>query len=184
MFGLESSNKQRIFKKYPTGSEFTDKKFIAALSDFITQCTNKANKANKANKSNAPINAPTIDEILQFWYGKLPNHNTLIDINRKKKWFNGGKDFDNEIKQKYGEFMKKVLNDKQYDKEWRKTPKGCLALILIADQFTRNVYRNTSKMYEYDSYAQELCLYAIDNKYDEALYKMHPSYCSHQIFLF
>ena len=120
-------------------------------------------------------NTITADEIIEFWYGSLPSHDSKIDSNKKKKWFRGGKEFDDEINQKYGKFMIDVLDNKKYDK-WRNTSKGCLSLIIISDQFTRNVYRNTIKMFKYDNYAQELTLYAINNKYDEELYKLHPAY--------
>ena len=31
--------------------------------------------------------------------------------------------------------------------EWKKTPRGTVALIIILDQFTRNIFRGSSKMF-------------------------------------
>ena len=54
---------------------------------------------------------------------------------------------------------------------WRDTPDGALALILLLDQFTRNLYRGTVDAYAGDAAAFEVLIRAIDRGLDRAL---HP----------
>ena len=114
-------------------------------------------------------------QILNFWFGAITKNYDEINKQKLSNWYSGKKEFDEEIRAKFGDFMKHVLEDKMYE-DWRETPKGTLALILIADQFSRNVYRNTRKMFKYDAYALELCYDAMDREFDVALFQLHPSY--------
>ena len=54
---------------------------------------------------------------------------------------------------------------------WQATPDGAFALVLLLDQFTRNVYRNTPDAYCGDAIAFEVVRHAIDQGLDRDL---HP----------
>ena len=54
-------------------------------------------------------------------------------------------------------------------KEWEKTAAGRLALIILFDQFSRNLYRGTPKMFENDPLALNLTLRSIQEGMDRPL---------------
>eukprot|EP01083_Nonionella_stella_P059539 155793_1 len=113
--------------------------------------------------------------ILDFWFGKIRKNYAIIDKSKFNHWFELDHKFDAEIEFRFGAFMKHVLEEREYD-DWKHTAKGTLALIIIASQFPRHVYRNTAKMFEYDTFALELCEYAIEKKFDVQLLRMHPAF--------
>jgi uncharacterized protein (DUF924 family)/Ca2+-binding EF-hand superfamily protein len=69
-------------------------------------------------------------------------------------WFGKSHDTDNEIRNRYGELVKQAIAG-QLD-HWMETPRGCLALMILVDQFPRNLYRHTIHMYDGDQKAMEL----------------------------
>ena len=73
---------------------------------------------------------------------------------------------------------KKAINNK-YD-EWQNHAKECLALIIMLDQFSRNLFRNNSKAFAMDAKARLIANEAIDRAYiaklstDEILFFILP----------
>ena len=53
--------------------------------------------------------------------------------------------------------------------EWRATARGRLALIILTDQFPRNIYRHTARAFFYDSKALAWCLDGLDGRIDREL---------------
>ena len=64
------------------------------------------------------------------------------------------------------DYQKAINND--YD-EWQNHTKECLALIIILDQFSRNLFRNNSKAFVMDAKARLIANEAIDRCYIEKL---------------
>lgn len=105
---------------------------------------------------------PKAQEILDYWLGEgwqtAPASDTRPE--HAKKWFGGGPVVDAEIISKFGEDCEALIRG-DLD-EWHKGGNiyDTLAGILIGDQFCRNVYRNTAKMYAADprvmSWAKDL----------------------------
>ena len=52
---------------------------------------------------------------------------------------------------------------------WEQYPRGRLALIVLLDQFSRNIYRGTAQAFAQDELALSLCLQGIDIGHDLAL---------------
>lgn len=98
-----------------------------------------------------------IDEILRFWFDDIDN----------SRWFVKDPDFDREIERRFGNLLEQATNN-QLD-EWSDTPRGCLALIVLLDQFSRNIYRGTALSFEADPKALQLTLRAIEDRFDEEL---------------
>ena len=121
-----------------------------------------------------------------------------------KKWFNGGHEFDAEIRRLFRGFMYIILDsEEELHKVWLSTlkvfcfvtlsahwslghdpyslSKGTVAYVLIADQFTRNVYRGTPKAFAYDAHARSVVHDSVQRGTDERIFKMHPAFAS---FLF
>ena len=75
-------------------------------------------------------------------------------------WFKKNPEFDLNIKERFGEWTEKALLG-QID-SWAAEPTPRLALILLLDQFTRNIYRDTPRAFSGDEMALALTLRAID----------------------
>ena len=69
-------------------------------------------------------------------------------------WFGKSHDTDNEIRKHYGDLVPKAIAGKL--DHWMETPHGCLALMILVDQFPRNLYRHTVHMYDGDKKAMEI----------------------------
>eukprot|EP00756_Hemistasia_phaeocysticola_P063552 Hpha_TRINITY_DN701_c0_g1::TRINITY_DN701_c0_g1_i2::g.28949::m.28949 len=61
-------------------------------------------------------------------------------------------------------------------KEWEGSALGAMAVVIMADQFTRNVFRGTADMYAQDSYAVDLVVRSVGGPIEEELLRLHPYY--------
>lgn len=105
--------------------------------------------------------------ILDFWFDGLTSETPLSHkIPMVKKWFNGGADFDDSIRQKFGSLLMDV--DKNIFQDAH-SPQERLARIIVLDQFPRNMYRNTPQMYAFDSQALALSLDGLEKSDDHQL---------------
>jgi uncharacterized protein (DUF924 family) len=106
--------------------------------------------------------------ILGFWFEGVDDA-AFIDKNKPpfRRWFAKDSSFDREMKDRFESDLTEAAQGKR--QAWEKTPEGKLALILLFDQFARNIYRDTEKMYAFDALAQKLALPMIANKEHSAL---------------
>lgn len=93
--------------------------------------------------------------ILQFWFQTLTDE-TPIDKSKPpaKLWFNGGRAFDEEIRQKFLTDYEKAKAGEY--KDWEATARGALALVILFDQFPRNMFRNSPQAFETDALALDV----------------------------
>ncbi len=91
----------------------------------------------------------------------------MIDKNvpAVKKWFVKDPQFDLQIKERFEIDLIKAKKGEY--RSWQGSLKGSLWLIILYDQFSRNLYRNTPQMYEADPLAREISLDLIRQKKDE-----------------
>jgi uncharacterized protein (DUF924 family) len=103
---------------------------------------------------------------------KIYNKQAIIDFwfsrDSKAKWFIKDINFDNEIKQKFFKIYEEAALTNNLD-HWKHTPEGNLALILVLDQFPRNMFRELARSYSTDHKAIELSKYAIEHGFDKKL---------------
>ncbi|PCI93321.1 hypothetical protein COB11_05560 [Candidatus Aerophobetes bacterium] len=97
-------------------------------------------------------------EILQialfFWFGNIENKD-FFPKDRANVWFSGGDEIDAEITEKF-----KIAIDEAYLGKFDHLgddPRSLMAILLLLDQFPRNIYRNSPKFLEYDEKALKLC---------------------------
>jgi uncharacterized protein (DUF924 family) len=106
------------------------------------------------------------DDVLEFWIGApATDHDGFMK--KVQRWFRGSPELDAEIRQKFGAAVQSA-RDGALD-EWATTPRGRLALIILLDQFTRNLYRGTPRTYENDARALALCEAGLDQHADADL---------------
>ncbi|MEQ1721428.1 MAG: DUF924 family protein [Nitrosomonas sp.] len=89
------------------------------------------------------------NEVLKFWFEE-------IDPNM---WWIADPIFDSRIKDRFIHLLNQAEKGELYG--WRKEPKGRLAEIIVLDQFSRNIYRNTPKAFLNDAMALVLAQEAV-----------------------
>jgi uncharacterized protein (DUF924 family) len=83
------------------------------------------------------------------------------------KWFARSEAFDNAIRLKF-EPVHLAAARGQYMK-WQETPDGALALLILLDQFPRNLYRNSAHAFATDPLARAITRRAIERGFDKAM---------------
>lgn len=101
------------------------------------------------------INAP--EEILNFWFS----------AEVKPFWFKKNIEFDKKINQRFSNTYQLAKNGALTD--WRSVPHNILALIIVLDQFPRNMFRNTPQAFAADDQAVELTKYAVARNFQQEL---------------
>ncbi len=92
-------------------------------------------------------------DILDFWF---------IEISQKS-WFKKNETFDVALKERFGKVVTHALAGKL--DSWANKSDGCLALILLLDQFTRNIFRHSARAFSGDEIALALSLRCVDRGY-------------------
>ena len=99
-----------------------------------------------------------IDEILEFWFGKLTRDDELQPA-RQKRWFQKQPAFDRAVAQRFGKDVQEAGAGRLDD--WLASARGSLALVILLDQFTRNIHRNLPQAYAFDARARAATLGAL-----------------------
>lgn len=107
-----------------------------------------------------------IDEILSFWFKERKLTAPKID-SRMDIWFGEDPVFDHEIEKAFGTDVDSASDGKL--NHWAHKPHGRLALILLLDQFRRNIYRGTVDAFAKDKVALKLCVEGAMEKADQSL---------------
>lgn len=112
------------------------------------------------------MSAERIDDIHSFWFGEIANSKEYHD-QRMNLWFSPNEDFDRQIKD---QFTADYSNARagEYD-AWSGFSCGALALIILLDQFPRNMFRGDPKTWETDGLALNIAKSAIDSALDQEL---------------
>jgi uncharacterized protein (DUF924 family) len=109
----------------------------------------------------------SFENVLEFWFGRLEGP---LDFPAEKSalWFRKSDETDSLIRGQFQLMWQRALEG-AYD-SWSKTPHGRLALILLLDQFSRNMFRGTPRAFEGDSSALELAREGVQKKEDRNLH--------------
>lgn len=107
-----------------------------------------------------------IDAILAFWFRAKELTAPQID-GRMDVWFGEDTIFDHEIAKDFSGDVDLASTGKL--DHWAADPRGRLALILLLDQFRRNIYRGTAEAFAKDAAALKLCVEGAMEKKDQGL---------------
>ena len=107
-----------------------------------------------------------IEAILAFWFEEKELSAPQID-RRMDVWFGEDEVFDHECKKEFADDVEKASEGKL--DHWAHESRGRLALILLLDQFRRNIFRNTAAAFEKDKAALKLCVEGAMEKKDRGL---------------
>lgn len=94
---------------------------------------------------------PRYTPILDFWFDGAVDDPAMAS----RRWFGGGGSTDDMIRERFGDDVAIAVDGGHAD--WTSTAHGRLALILLLDQFTRNLYRGSARAYAGDARAAALC---------------------------
>lgn len=108
----------------------------------------------------------TVEQVLEFWFSTLTNDEAII-ASQSVLWWKKQDSTDELIKSQFEESVRLAAAG-EFD-EWKHTPSGRLALIILLDQFPRNIYRDTPLAFAFDSTASSLCLEGLAKGDDQAL---------------
>jgi len=95
------------------------------------------------------------EAVLAFWFGDVP----------AEKRFAKDEALDREIGNRFGAMRDAVLASRARD--WRGSPDHLLAAIILLDQFSRNIHRDTAEAFAGDAIALDLTREAIEKGWDE-----------------
>ena len=101
----------------------------------------------------------TYEAILQFWFKEIS----------PSQWWKGDPEFDRLIVERFSDIHAQANRCELL--EWRGTPQGRLAEIIVLDQFSRNIYRNNRLAFASDAMALALAQEAVSVGADKVLAK-------------
>jgi len=107
-----------------------------------------------------------IDEILTFWFKEKELSAPQID-SRMDMWFGEDGVFDQQVANEFADDVERASDGEL--NHWAHEPRGRLALILLLDQFRRNIHRNTSEAFAKDKVALKLCVKGAAEKMEKGL---------------
>lgn len=107
------------------------------------------------------------NDVHEFWFGTLPDATTW-DEKTTKRWYSGGEALDREIEERFGAWITAAANGELDG--WKEEARGQLCMIVLLDQFTRNVFRGSGDAFQHDPLARELALDLIDSGRKDELY--------------
>ena len=106
----------------------------------------------------------TYQDVLEFWFDELT----------QKDWFTGGEEIDAFIESRFAEVHKAAAQGELF--EWRQNAQGRLAEIIVLDQFSRNIGRNTPAAFSADPMVLALAQEAVAGGFDHQLNQQQKSF--------
>jgi uncharacterized protein (DUF924 family) len=99
-------------------------------------------------------NNPGPADVVAFWREAGPD-----------KWFKKSDEFDRSISERFASLYEEAAAGRL--SEWEKTADGAVALILVLDQFSRNMFRGSPKTFAQDAHALGVAKRALQAGFDE-----------------
>lgn len=112
----------------------------------------------------------TPEVVLAFWLG-APGDPPLA---KAESWWKKDEAFDREIEARFGETLEAGVRGEL--SAWRETPRGRLALVVLFDQLSRNMFRGTPRAFAQDALAREIAAAALAAGDDQTLSTMETSF--------
>ena len=101
-------------------------------------------------------------DVLDFWFGALEERGKP-----RAEWFRKDAAFDAKIRSRFGATLEAAAAGRL--EPWRASAEPLLALVIVLDQFSRNIHRGTAAAFAQDAYARECAAQALDRGDDLGL---------------
>lgn len=102
--------------------------------------------------------SPHAVDILSTWFGPLDDPTYPQSLG--SLWFGKSEAVDRDLTERFASLLDRALTGALND--WATSARGGLALIILLDQFSRNIHRGTPKMYAGDDLAVDLVLQGME----------------------
>lgn len=96
-------------------------------------------------------------DVLTFWFQELT----------PEMWWTKDDALDQTIKERFEGLLEQARKGELFP--WRESPRGSLAEVIVLDQFSRNIYRDTPQSFENDGLALALAQFAIEKGFHHQL---------------
>jgi uncharacterized protein (DUF924 family) len=107
------------------------------------------------------MNTPAWQPVLDFWFGPADSTDFAAQGKPRAEWFRKDAAFDAAIRGQFAELVEDALEGGL--RVWDTSATGALARILLLDQFTRNIYRDTPRAFAGDPLALEAASSLLDS---------------------
>ncbi|WP_078117762.1 DUF924 family protein [Thiosocius teredinicola] len=104
------------------------------------------------------------NDVIDFWFAP-----TI-----RKAWFRSTPEIDQEIRQRFEQIWQAAGQGRCSD--WLNDANGCLAFVIVCDQFPLNMYRGTAKSFSTETLAVAASRRAVDTGLDQALPDEHKAF--------
>lgn len=124
------------------------------------------------------------DRVIRFWLGDDQRSPDLIK-QKQKIWYSGGKKIDKVIRDNFAEVYEHAANETLL--HWVESAQGALALVILLDQFSRNLFRGTSGAFAQDPMARAVAKRAFNLGFDREMsipgriFLLHPFHHSEEL---
>jgi uncharacterized protein (DUF924 family) len=105
-----------------------------------------------------------INRLLEFWLGSSDPAHMLC---HRKEWWVKDPEFDQRIADEFMDLFDQAVEGKLAT--WQETPLGCLALVILLDQFPRNIFRNDQRAFAMDAGARRISRHVLAKGFDQVL---------------
>ena len=116
---------------------------------------------------------PDIAAIHDFWFGPLDDAG-MCGAERNALWFQSSPETDEQLRRHFGALVEQALAG-ELD-HWADSDDGLVALVLLLDQFTRNLYRDTARAFAGDEQALALSQANIASGHYQRLPAIHQAF--------
>ncbi len=103
-------------------------------------------------------------DVLEFWFNEL----------EPKDWFAKNLELDEKIRERFSKLHQSASQCEL--NSWREIPEGRLAEVIVLDQFSRNLYRDSAKAFSTDALALALAQQAVQLGEDDKLTSEQKSF--------
>ncbi|REL26806.1 DUF924 domain-containing protein [Thalassotalea euphylliae] len=97
------------------------------------------------------------EKVINFWFQELA----------PKQWWQKDEELDATIAKRFAGLHKQASAGELF--AWRDNAEGALAEVIVLDQFSRNIYRDTPQAFACDNLALALAQYAVEKRFDNEL---------------
>jgi uncharacterized protein (DUF924 family) len=107
------------------------------------------------------------DDVLWFWLGDVDGDG-LADDALTQRWWRKDPAFDHEVAAKFEPTWQAIMAGERG--AWLETPHSTLAYLIVLDQFSRNMFRDTPRAFEGDAMALRVAANGVGRGLDRALH--------------
>jgi uncharacterized protein (DUF924 family) len=108
----------------------------------------------------------TTESILEFWFGRSAD-DAVVMKEKSALWWAKDAATDHAMRERFSGWLPQAAGGELDD--WLRTPRGRLALILLCDQFPRNIHRDTPQAFAFDEHARAWCKAGLRDGVDRQL---------------